>query len=114
MTAQATEKAFEDVVESMLLAGGWAAGDRGEWDVERAVFPARVVAFLQADDPDRWAQLVGQHGKGLAGDLVGHLVRDLNNKGTLHVLRYGFRFQGKTLRIAHPAAGARHESRCRR
>ena len=107
MTTQATEKAFEDVVESMLLAGGWAEGDRDEWDVERGVFPARVLSFLQTDDPGRWAELVGQHGDGLADELLRYLVRDLNIKGTLHVLRYGFRFQGQTLRIAHlrPAHG---------
>ena len=74
MTTQTTEKAFEDVVESMLLAGGWAEGDRDEWDPERAVFPARMLAFLRADDPDRWARLVGQHGDGLeagVGSLLG-------------------------------------------
>ena len=107
MTTQATEKAFEDAVESMLLAGGWAEGDRDEWDPERAVFPARVVAFLRADDPERWARLSGQHGDGLEAELVRCLVRDLDSKGALHVLRHGFRFQGKTLRIAHfrPAHG---------
>ena len=107
MTTQATEKAFEDVVESMLHAVGWVEGDRDEWDARRAVFPARVAAFLQADDPDRWAQLTSQHGDGLPDEIVRYLVRDLDLKGTLNVLRYGFRFQGKTLRIAHfrPAHG---------
>ena len=34
-------------------------------------------------------------------------MRDMDSKGALHVLRHGFRFQGKTLRIAHfrPAHG---------
>ena len=101
MTTQATEKAFEDVVESMLLDGGWIKVEPDEWDAERAVFPARVVAFLQADDPERWAHLVHQHGDGLEDEIADRLVRELGNKGTLHVLRHGFRFQGKTLRIAH-------------
>ena len=47
MTAQTTEEAFESAVESMLFEGGWVEGDRDEWDVERAVFPARVVAFSE-------------------------------------------------------------------
>ena len=107
MTTQATEKAFEDVVESMLLDAGWVEVHRDEWDPERAVFPARVMAFLRADDPDRWAHLASQHGDGLEAELVRYIVRDLDNKGALHVLRHGFRFQGKTLRIAHlrPAHG---------
>ena len=101
MTTQTTEEAFETAVELMLLEGGWVEGDRDEWDAERAVFPARVVAFLKADDPDRWAGLSDQHGNGLEGEVVAYLVRELDLKGTLDVLRYGFRFQGKRLRIAH-------------
>ena len=101
MTTQATEKAFETAVELMLLEGGWAEGDRDEWDAERAVSPPRVVAFLKADDPDRWARLSAQHGGGLEAEVVAYLVRALDLKGTLDVLRYGFRFQGETLRIAH-------------
>ena len=101
MTTQTTEEAFESAVGLMLLEGGWAEGDRDEWDAERAVFPARVVAFLKADDPDRWADLSDQHGDGLEGEVVAYLVRALDLEGTLDVLRYGFRFQGKRLRIAH-------------
>ena len=107
MTTQATEKAFEDTVESMLHGVGWVEGDRSEWDPKQAVFPKRVVAFLQADDPDLWAQLVNQHGDGLEDEIVRYLVRALDLKGTIDVLRHGFKFQGKTLRIAHfqPAHG---------
>ena len=88
-------------MELLLLESGWAEGDRDEWDAERAVFPARVVAFLKADDPDRWARLSAQHGDGLEAEVVAYLVRALDLEGTLDVLRHGFRFQGERLRIAH-------------
>ena len=57
MTSQTSEKAFEATVESMMVAGGWQKGDTAEWDVERALFPARVVSFLQAAQPKLWNQL---------------------------------------------------------
>jgi type I restriction enzyme R subunit len=45
--SQTNELAFESYVETMLSRSGWKAGDRAEWDVERALFPARIFAFLQ-------------------------------------------------------------------
>ena len=107
MTSQTNEQAFEATVESMLVAGGWAAGDRDEWDVHRALFPDRVVAFLRASQPELWEQLSEQHGDQLETRIVEHLVRQLDRKGTLFVLRQGIRFQGLTLKVAHfkPAHG---------
>ena len=100
MTSQTSEKAFEATVESMLVTGGWQKGDTAEWDVERALFPARVVAFLQAGQPELWNQLATQHGGHLETMVVDQLVKQLDIKGTLGVLRQGFKFQGKTLRLA--------------
>ena len=100
MTDQTSERAFESAVESILVDGGWHQGDLAEWDVERAVFPSRVVAFLQAGQPELWEQLASQHGASLGAMVVDQLVKQLDLKGTLHVLRHGFKFQGKTLQMA--------------
>ena len=107
MTSQTNEKAFETTVESMLVAGGWQKGNTAEWDVERALFPPRVVAFLQAAQPELWNQLAALHGDQLDAMVVDQLVKQLDIKGTLDVLRHGFKFQGKTLRMAFfkPAHG---------
>ena len=105
--AQTTERAFEAAVESMLVEGGWCRGDRGGWDVKRALFPARVVAFLREAQPGLWGRLEAQHGDGLESAVVDQLVKQLGIKGTLGVLRQGFKFQGQTLRLAffRPAHG---------
>ena len=113
MTSQTSEKAFEATVESMLVAGGWQKGDTAEWDVERALFPARVVAFLQAAQPELWNQLAAQHGGNLETMVVDQLVKQLDIKGTLGVLRQGFKFQGKTLRLAFFKPAPRPQPRCR-
>ena len=101
MTSQTSEKAFEATVESMLVDGGWQKGTTAEWDVERGLFPDRVVAFLQAAQPKLWSQLAAQHGDHLESMVVDQLVKQLDIKGTLGVLRQGFKFQGKTLRLAY-------------
>ena len=107
MTSHTTEQAFESTVESMLLDAGWRAGDLGEWDVERALFPARAVAFIRDTQPDEWAQMAALHGDGLESLIVEHLARELDLKGSLDVLRHGFRFYGRTFYVAYfaPAHG---------
>ena len=111
MTSQTNEQAFESTVESMLLAGGWRAGDLAEWDTERAIFPARAVAFLCETQTQQWAAMARFHGDNLAAMITDALVKELDLKGSLHVLRHGFRFYGKTFRLASfkPAHGLNAE-----
>ena len=51
------------------------------------------------------------HGDGLEKLLLTALVNELDLKGTLHVLRHGFKFYGKTFRLAtfKPAHGLNDE-----
>ena len=112
MTSQTNEAAFESTVKSMLLASGWNEGDRSEWDAAQAIFPARVVAFLQATQPESWAAMAGLHGENLEARIVDALAKELDLKGTLDVLRHGFKFYGTTFRLAYfrPAHGLNPEA----
>ena len=106
--SQTTENAFETYVEEILLTkGGWQSGTNAEWDKERALFPARIFAFLQNTQSKLWKEMQDLHGTGLEPMLVAALAKELDVKGTLHVLRHGFKFYGKTFRLAYfkPAHG---------
>lgn len=112
MASQTTERAFETYVEEILLSrGGWKSGSNAEWDKERAVFPAQVFAFIQDTQPKLWAEMKALHATGLEPLLLTTLVKELDAKGSLHVLRHGFKFYGKTFRLAYfkPAHGANYE-----
>jgi type I restriction enzyme, R subunit len=112
MSAQTNELAFEAHVEEVLHAGsGWNSGTNSEWDVERALFPARVLAFLEDSQPKLWTEMQALHGAGLETLLINTLVKELDLKGSLHVLRHGFKFYGKTFRMAYfkPAHGLNDE-----
>ena len=101
MSDQTNEHAFETHVEKTLLdAGGWQSGTNTEWDVERALFPAQVCTFLEATQTRLWSDMRTLHGDGLEKLLLAALVKELALKGTLHVLRHGFKFYGKTFRLA--------------
>ena len=106
--AQTTEKAFEAYLEQMLLnQGGWQRGTNAEWDKTRALFPARIFAFIEATQPKLWAEMAAMHGSNHQPMLLDALVKELEIKGALHVLRHGFKFYGKTFRLAYfkPAHG---------
>ena len=112
MSGQTSERAFETHVEAVLLQqSGWRSGTNAEWDVERALFPVRVCAFVEATQPALWAEMRELLGVGLESLLVNSLVKELDAKGTLHVLRHGFKFYGKTFRLAYfrPAHSLNYE-----
>ena len=99
--AQTSEKAFESYLEHMLTEGGWLPGTNAEWDKARALFPARVFAFIEATQPRLWAEMAALHGSNLQAMLIEALGKELNIKGSLHVLRHGFKFYGKLFRLAY-------------
>lgn len=110
--SQTTEHAFESYVETILIdQAGWARGDLAEWDVERALFPARILSFLQATQPKLWSEMQALHAAALDALILAALAKELDLKGSLHVLRHGFKFYGKTFRVAYfkPAHGLNYE-----
>lgn len=109
--SQTSEKAFETYVEQMLLAKGWQQGSVSEWDKEKALFPKQIFAFIAATQSDLWKAMRGQHGAQLEPMLLNTLVKELAIKGSLSVLRHGFKFYGKTFRLAtfKPAHGLNDE-----
>src|SRR3989454_492041 len=112
MSKQTNERAFEVRVEEVLLQqGGWQPGTNVEWDVERALFPTRICHFLETTQLKLWTEMRTLHTSGLEKLIIGALVKELDLKGALHVLRHGFKFYGKTFRLAYfkPAHGLNEE-----
>ena len=101
------EHAFETTVAGMLAEGGWQPGALSEWDQARALFPARVVAFIRTTQGALWDDMAAVHGDGLQALLIDALVKELAIKGSLYVLRHGFKCYGKLFRLAcfKPAHG---------
>ncbi len=105
--SQTKETHFEAYVEQILCARGWSSLAAADYDQERALFPAEALRFIQATQEPLWKQMYALHGGQLGGKLIAALCRELDLKGTLTVLRHGFKFHGKTFRMAYfkPAHG---------
>ncbi|MDE2966130.1 MAG: type I restriction endonuclease [Chloroflexota bacterium] len=112
MSTQTKEKAFEDTVEATLLDVGWIKGLREDWDVDRALFAEPAVAFMRDTQPEQWNKVAQLLGDDLEPRIVEVLLKELDTKGSLHVLRHGFRFHGQTFRLAYfkPAHGLNEEA----
>lgn len=102
-----TEKAFEAYIQETMTTKGWLTGSNKEWDKSRGLFTEHVLAFIKDTQADLWEQMVKLHGSELAGKLIETLIKERDTKGTMYVIRHGFKFYGKTFRLAYfkPAHG---------
>jgi type I restriction enzyme R subunit len=90
------EISFETEICEYLAAHGWlyAAGDAAHYDRGLALFPADVLAWVQATQPTAWETLSKNHGAQAGDVLLARLREQLNTRGTLDVLRHGIEMIG--------------------
>ena len=90
------EISFETEICDHLAAHGWlyAEGDTADYDRARALFPADVLAWVQATQPKAWETLEKNHGANAGETLLARLRDQIDQRGTLDVLRQGFELLG--------------------
>ena len=97
-----TECAFEMAIEAGLTRrGGYQKRNPSAFNEALALFPDDVSGFLKASQPAKWALLHALLGPKTAATVLDSLSKELELKGTLHVLRHGFKCYGKTFRMAY-------------
>src|ERR1035437_6521181 len=87
---------FETEICQHLAANGWlyAEGDAANYDRAHALFPADVLAWVQTAQPLAWEILVKNHGDKAGETLLARLRDQLDQRGTLDVLRHGIELLG--------------------
>jgi type I restriction enzyme R subunit len=90
------EIAFENDICAHLGAHGWlyAEGDAGLYDRSRALFPADVLAWVQASQPQAWEAQGKSQGTAAEAVLLDRIRKQLDDRGTLDVLRHGVEILG--------------------
>jgi len=90
------EISFELEICQHLAAHGWlyADGDAVGYDRARALFPADVLAWVQTTQPKAWETLAKNHGSKASDTLLTRLRDQLDQRGTLDVLRHGIELLG--------------------
>ena len=97
-----TERAFEAAVEAGLTnSGGYEKQSPNAFDEALALFPDDVAGFLKDSQRPKWEALEALLGPRAAATVLDSLSMELELKGTLHILRHGFKCYGKTFRMAY-------------
>lgn len=87
---------FEDDICAHLAAHGWlyAENDHTIYDRARALFPADFTAWVQETQPRAWETLAKNHGAAAQAILLDRIRKQLDDRGTLDVLRHGVELVG--------------------
>jgi type I restriction enzyme R subunit len=106
------ERRFEDAIDLELCGRGYVKGSPDKFDAERALFPRDVIDYIKLSQAKKWQSLVDLQGDAAETILLDALVKELAAKGSLHVLRHGFKCFGKTFVLAafRPASGMNPET----
>ncbi len=90
------EISFENEICQHLSQHGWlyTEGDAAGYDRARALFPADVLAWVQATQPQAWETIAKNHGTKAEETLLARLRDQLDQRGTLDVLRHGIELLG--------------------
>ncbi len=137
MTADISERAFEEAIECALLRygpdacpgdaaavresapefgddplpGGYHRRRPEDYDRGLCLIPTDVVDFLLATQPKVWEKLTQHHGADVKPRFLGRLSREIARRGALDVLRSGVKDSGCKFRLAYfrPASGLNEE-----
>jgi type I restriction enzyme R subunit len=90
------EISFETEICQHLGTSGWlyTEGDAAQYDRTRALFPADVLAWVQSTQPQAWEILTKNHGEQAGETLLARLRDQIDQRGTLDVLRHGIEMLG--------------------
>lgn len=97
-----TEIRFEEAIEKSLIEnGGYSKGNAKTYDIDKALFPNDVIFFISETQNEKWEALQKVLGNRTEETLIQDLCKQLTLKGSLHILRHGFKCFGKKFRLAY-------------
>ncbi|HHK41893.1 MAG TPA: type I restriction endonuclease subunit R, partial [Planctomycetaceae bacterium] len=102
MPVDHSEKAFEAAIEAQLLErGGYTKADPAHFDRERALDPTVLLPFLNETQPEKWEALEQILGTDTPHVVLDEVCKAMNSRGSLDVIRHGFKCYGKQLDLAY-------------
>ena len=96
MSSLHKELHFEASICEHLLANGWlyADGDAANYDKQNALYMPDLLAWLEVTQPDSLQRLNKTHGSATFNTVAERVRKNLNERGTLDVLRRGVEMMG--------------------
>ncbi|NNM58821.1 MAG: type I restriction endonuclease subunit R [Legionellales bacterium] len=95
------ETYFENEIEDILITTGGYEKSPAKYDPKTALFTKDVLSFVEKTQPKIWDRLQQLDAVNAEAILIDSLVKELALKGSLAILREGFKCVGKTVRLAY-------------
>lgn len=96
------EETFEsNIVDSLVSDSGYTQSNAAHFDPQLALDTTRMLSFLSDTQPEKWQLLLDIHQDQLEDKMIARLVRELDKKGMLKVIREGIDDHGIHLDLAY-------------
>ncbi|WP_010136325.1 type I restriction endonuclease subunit R [Ochrovirga pacifica] len=96
-----TELTFEVAIEEALLQnGGYTKGIAKDFNADLGLFPNEVTNFLKSSQPLLWKKLETIHKEEVEKKVITRLIKEIELRGVLDVIRKGFTDYGVKFQMA--------------
>lgn len=92
-TSDTSEGGLETIIFEDMLARGWIAGDRHDYDRQSCVDLVKLKAFLEVTQPEVAAELQLQSDTPTRRAFLARLEKEVASRGVVDVLRHGIKHQ---------------------
>jgi len=92
--ADSKEAQFQQDIITAMVAQGWLTGPASGYDRRTALYTEDFLGYFKDAWPERWDKFAKANPNNPESVLVQKLVRELEQDGTLDVLRHGFKLPG--------------------
>lgn len=97
-----TELTFESAIETSLLeSGGYRKGFSEDFDTQLGLFPKYITNFLKTSQSIAWAKLVNIHKDEVEKKVIQRLIKEIDLRGVLDVIRKGFTDYGVKFQMGY-------------
>ena len=102
MPAIHTEETFETaIVEELVVNGGYVEGSPAEFDRTDCLDKGTLLCFLKDSQPKKWDKISGIHGANAESMVIARMMKEIDLRGSLDVIRNGFTDHGVRFDLAY-------------
>lgn len=107
-----TEATFESAIIEHLCNNGWKQGDETDFSAELALDRKAILHFIQQSQSKEWKQLNEYYKEDTESKFIQRLVKELELRGLLDVIRHGITDSGVKFKLAYfqPDSGLNPET----
>ena len=96
-----TENTFEDAITEHLTTRGWHSGNKADFDAKLALDKKAVLDFVKDSQENKWKRFVEFYAKDAEDKFISRLVKELDLRGMLDVIRHGITDSGIKFKLAY-------------